>query len=62
MPSVLKKDMKDIVEMDEFGSSQSLIYCSKYSGQYKVGATILAFPLIFAMLANSLVVRNEKKK
>ena len=60
IPSVLKKVMKDTVEMNNFGSRQSLIYCSNYSGQYKVGATILAFPLFFAIVANSLVVRNKE--
>ena len=59
LPSVLKKGLKDTVEMDY--SDSSLIYCSNYSGQYRVGATILAFPLFFAILANSLVVSNEKK-
>ena len=48
--------MKDTVGMDNYGNSQSLIYCTNQPGKYKVGAAILAFPLMFAILANSLVV------
>ena len=58
LPSVLRKGLKYTVEMDH--SDSSLIYCSNYSGQYRVGATILAFPLFFAILANSLVVSTKK--